>query len=78
MVYKARGNSVFVFLLDLSELNDNLGYHFGGMEDVSPILDFRRLLSRDIINSPYLRQYDITPKEIKRNSKRKNDGNILI
>ena len=48
------------------------------MEDVRPILDFRRLISRYLINNPYPRQDDLTSEErqIKRNNY--NDGHIHI
>ena len=61
MVHKALGNHIFLFLLDLLEENANLGEnHVGGVEAVRPILDFRILLSRDLINNYYLRQDDLT------------------
>ena len=64
MVYKALGNRVFAFLLDLSELNDNLGEHtFGDTEFIRPILEFSRLLFRYLLTKPYLIQYDMTPEE---------------
>ena len=66
MVYKALGNRVFAFLLDLSELNDNLGEHtFGDTEFIRPILEFSRLIYRDILNRPYLIQGDLTWEERK-------------
>ena len=56
MVYKALGNYVFDFLLALLETDANLGgKHFGGLEAVRTILEFRRLIYRDLINNPYLR-----------------------
>ena len=63
MVYKALGNHVFVFLLYLLEANANLGeHHFGRVESVRPILEFSRLLSRDLLNNPYLIQDDMAPE----------------
>ena len=79
MVYKALGKSNFAFLLDLLEVNVNLeGHHFGGVYAVGPILEFGRLLSRYLINNPYLRQYDMTLEKRKRKSKRQNDGYVII
>ena len=79
MVYKELGKSFFPFLLVLSEVNDNLGeHHFGGMKTVRPILECRRLLYRDLINNPYLKQDYMTLEERNRNIKRKNYGHILI
>ena len=57
MVHKALGNRVFTFLLDLSEVNANLGEHqFGGMEDFRPIMEFMILLYRDLTRNLYLRK----------------------
>ena len=39
------------------------GGNFGGVDNVRPILEFRRLLSRVIINNPYPVQDDMTPEE---------------
>ena len=55
-------NHAFTVVLDLSEVNANLGgHHFGGVEDVRPILEFSRIVSTNLINNPYLSQDDITP-----------------
>ena len=48
------------------------------MEAVRKIWDFRRLIYGGVINKPYFRQDDITPEGKIRNSKSKNDGNIII
>ena len=76
---KIWGNHVFDFMLALSEVNANLwGKHFGGVEAVSTIVLFGRILYRGLINNLFLTQNDITPEEINRNSKGQNDGHILI
>ena len=60
---KRWGGCFFAFLLALLEVNANLGGHLsGGMKAVRPILEFRRLISRKMIDNPYLRQGDITPE----------------
>ena len=70
---------VFAFLLDLSEVNYNLGENqCGGMEAVGAMLDFRRLFSKHLINNPYLIQDDRTPEERSSKRNKHNDGNILI
>ena len=48
------------------------------MEAVRPMLKFRRLLSRDLINNPYIRKYYLTPEEINRKRNIPNDRPILI
>ena len=46
-------NHAFTVVLDLSEVNANLGeHHFGGVEAVRPILESSRLLSGELINDP--------------------------
>ena len=66
-------------MLDLSEANVNLGEHqFSGMEAIRPILDFRRLIHRDTINYPHLRQDDIKSGEINIKRNKNNNGHILI
>ena len=73
------GNHVFPFLLDLSEVNANLGeHHFCGMEDVRPILEFSRLLYRELIKNPYLRHDDLTPEGRKSKRNKHNGRHILI
>ena len=48
--------SCFSFLLGVSKVNDNWGgRHFGGVEDVRIMLEFRIIISRDPINNPHLR-----------------------
>ena len=74
MVNKALENHSFAFLLNLSEMNDNLGgRHFGDVEAISPIWEFMKLLSRGLINNSYLKQYNITPdkRKIKRKKEKK-------
>ena len=53
-------------------------HHFGGVKSIMPILEFGRLLSRDLIKNPYHRKDDITPEGRKINSMSQNDGHILI
>ena len=79
MVHKVLGKLCLPFFLALSEINATLGKHqFGGVDNFRPMLDSRILLSRDLIDNPYLRQDDLTSKE--RYSKRdmNNDRHILI
>ena len=60
-------------------MNSNLrGHHFGGVEGVRPMLDFRRILSRDLIDNPYLRQDYLAQEERKSKRNKHNDGHILI
>ena len=51
--------------------------HFGGVEAVRPIMEFRRLLSRDLINNPYLNQYDIISKACKIKRNKHTHGHII-
>ena len=45
----------FVCLLAISGVNANLGEHYvGGVEAGRPMLEFRRLLFRDLLNNPSL------------------------
>ena len=70
MVYKAPGNHIFDFLLNLLEVNDNLGgCHFGCMEYFRPMFEFVEIISRNLINNLCLIQYYPTSEyiEIKRN-----------
>ena len=61
---------MFTFLLALLEVNYNLGeYNFRVVEAVRPILEFRRLLYRDLTNNPYPIQDDVKPEEVKGKSK---------
>ena len=79
MVHKALGNRVFAFLLSLSEVNDNMREkHFSFIESIVPMLDFRRLIYRDLINNPYPRQDGITPEGRRRNRNKHAHGGILI
>ena len=76
MVHQKR---VFDFLLDLSEVNDNLGEnHFGDVEAVRPMLEFRRLLSRDLINKPYLSRYYFPSEGCNSNRNKHTCGKIII
>ena len=60
MVNKALEKSFF-FLFNLLEVNDNLGEcHFGCVEVARPMLEFKRLLSRGIVNNPYFIQDDLS------------------
>ena len=79
MVHKALSNHVFDFLLDISEVNDNLrGDNFDSLGAVRTMLEFRRKLYRDFINNPYLIQDDLTPEERKSKIIKHNDGHIII
>ena len=50
-------------------MNDNLGEnHFFGMEDVRIMLEFRGIISKELVKNIYLRQNDLTSEEI--NSKK--------
>ena len=63
MVYKTLVNNVFAFLLGLLGVNANLGeHHFCCVESGRPVLGFRRLLSGDLTNNPYLKQDRMTPE----------------
>ena len=42
------------------------------------MFEFKRIISRDLINNPHPRQYDLTPEERNSNSSKHNYGNILI
>ena len=54
-------NRVLDILLALSEVNNNLGEcHFGGVEAVRSMLDFRGIIYMDLIKNPYLRQDYLT------------------
>ena len=53
-------------------MNANLGeYNFGGVEAISPMLEFRRIIYRDLNYNPYPRKDDMIPDEIKIKRKRK-------
>ena len=68
-------NHVFAFLLALSEINNNLGeHHFGDVEAIRPMLEFRRLISRYLINNPYLRQDGIKKEGCKSKRKKHTHG----
>ena len=55
------GNHIFPVLLSLLEVNNNLGEkHFGVVETVRQMLEFRILPNRDLIYKPYLIQDDLT------------------
>ena len=48
------------FLFDISEGVLTWGAPFFGVEAVRTMLEFRRLISRYLVNNPYLRQDDMT------------------
>ena len=50
----------------------------GIVEAVRPILEFSRLIYRDILNRPYLIQGDLTSEERKIKINKHNYGHILI
>ena len=73
------GDSVFSFLLDMSEMNANLGErHFVGVEAGRPMLEFSIIISRGLINNSYLRQDYMISEKINIKINRHNDGHILI
>ena len=60
-------------------MNDNLGeHHYGGMEDVRQMLEFRGIISRDLVNNPYIRQDYLTSEEIKINISKHNDIHMIV
>ena len=66
MVHKALGKLCFAFLLYLLEFNSNWGGEGGGfvgLDDVRPMLEFTRLLTRSLINNSYIMQDDMTPEK---------------
>ena len=52
-------NRAFAIMFDLLEVIAKLGENYlGGLYSIRPMLEFRRLISRDLINNLYLRQDD--------------------
>ena len=73
------GTLRFLLLLSLLRVNANLGEHnFVCVEAVGPILKFRRLISRELINNPYLITDNQTPEKIKRKINKHYDIHVLI
>ena len=62
-------NRIFAYLLATSEVNANLGeVKFGDKREPMPILEFRRLLAKDLMSNPWIKQTE--EQERRQNSRR--------
>ena len=60
-------------------MSDNLREcHFGGVEVARPMLEFKRLLSRGIVNNPYFIHDDLSSEEGKIKMNKQNGVHIII